>query len=146
MANKAIVKFISIIGILLIATSLYAARKKRVNTDGPTGPAKTVVREVKSDAASMREREKAIVQLKSLLRDYPEGPRKAGVYRRLAELYWDKARGIKDVVMTKYNKTTDKYYELNDPNAPMPELDLSPAWKWNSKAIDVCDYIIKKYP
>ncbi len=131
---------------MLVVSSLYAGRKKRANVAGASGPKKTVIRQVKSDAQSMKERDKAIKQLKDLLHDYPEGPRKAGVYRRLAELYWDKARAIKDVVMSDYNKATDKYYELNDPSAPMPELDLKPAWVWNKKAVDVCDYIIKKYP
>jgi tetratricopeptide (TPR) repeat protein len=98
------------------------------------------------DSKSIKKNEDRIQQLTQLIRDYPEGPRKAEIYRRLAELYWEQARGYKGAIMEEYNKKTNKYYELNDPNLPMPELDLKVAWDWNNKAIEICDYIIKKYP
>jgi len=137
--------------VLFVACTLFAAREKRKTEESPAqskGPAKMVAEpmRVKIDSKAMAQREKAIEQLNELIKEFPEGPKKAEVYRRLAELYWEKARGIKAVIMEEYNKLTDKYYEMNDPNAPMPELDLSEAWKWNEKAIDVCDFIIKKYP
>lgn len=140
-------RLIFLITALLISTVAFGARKKRDTSEDNSGPSKTKmdVYEVKTDSKSMKKRDSAINQLKELIKEYPEGPAKAGVYRRLAELYWEKARGIKAVVMEEYNKKTDKYYELNDPSAPMPELDLKPAWKWNKEAIDVCKYIIKKY-
>lgn len=137
--------------VVLMAGTLLAAREKRKGEEdkgGARGPAKMEVEatKVQIDSKAMAQRDKAIEQLLELLKDFPEGPKKAEVYRRLAELYWEKARGIKAVVMEEYNKKTDKYYEINDPNAPMPELDLKAAWKWNEKAIDICDFIIKKYP
>ncbi|HQN73625.1 MAG TPA: tetratricopeptide repeat protein, partial [bacterium] len=134
--------------ILAFSTSVFAQRKKRDSDTTTTGPAKTKIEtaEVKTDSKSMEKRDEAIKQLNELIKDYPEGPRKAEVYRRLAELYWEKARGIKAVIMDEHNKKIDKYYEMNDPNAPMPELDLAASWEWNNKAIDVCDYVIKKYP
>ncbi len=91
------------------------------------------------DNRSLAQRDKAIEQLLELLQDFPEGPKKAEVYRRLAELYWEKARGIKAIL------TTD-YYKANGPNASISQLDLKEAWKWNEKVIDICDFIIKKYP
>ncbi len=146
-------KFRFIVAILLVLSftlTLSAQRKKREEDETvSTGPAKTRVEtgeKVKTDSKAMAARDDAIKQLNELIKDYPEGPRKAEVYRRLAELYWEKARGIKAVIMDEFNKKTDKYYEMNDPNAPMPELVLDAAWEWNKKAIDVCDYIIKKYP
>ena len=133
--------------IVAFSTTLFAQRKRR-DTETTTGPAQQKVQsiEVKTDSKSMEKRDEAIKQLNELIKDYPEGPRKAEVYRRLAELYWEKARGIKAVIMDDHNKKIDKYYEMNDPNAPMPELDLAASWEWNNKAIDVCDYVIKKYP
>ena len=132
--------------VVLMAGTLLAAREKRKGDEGGSvkGPAKMEVEatKVQIDSKAMAQRDKAIEQLLELLKDFPEGPKKAEVYRRLAELYWEKARGIKAVVMEEYNKKTDKYYELNDPNAPMPELDLKEAWKWNEKATDICDFII----
>jgi len=83
---------------------------------------------VKTDSKSMENRDKAIDQLNELIKDYPEGSRKAEVYRRMAELYWEKAQGIKTEII----------------NAGQTEFKAS--WEWNNKAIDVCDYIIKKYP
>lgn len=137
--------------VLLVAASLFAAREKRKTDEKETkGPAKMDTESAKAkiqiDSKAMAQRDKAIEQLLELLKDFPEGPKKAEVYRRLAELYWEKARGIKAIIMEDYNKKTDKYYELNDPNAPMPELNLKEAWKWNEKAVDTCDFIIKKYP
>lgn len=137
--------------VLLVAGSLFAAREKRKTDEKEMkGPAKMDAESAKAkvqiDSKAMAQRDKAIEQLLELLKDFPEGPKKAEVYRRLAELYWEKARGIKAIIMEEYNKKTDKYYELNDPNAPMPELNLKEAWKWNEKAVDTCDFIIKKYP
>lgn len=137
--------------VLLMAGTLFAAREKRKAEDAPKdakGPAKMALEpsRVQIDSKAMAQRDKAIEQLNELIKDFPEGPKKAEVYRRLAELYWEKARGIKAVIMEEYNKQTDNYYEINDPNAPMPELNLAEAWKWNEKAIDVCEFIIKKYP
>mgnify|MGYP001199605570 FL=1 len=145
--SKSLRALLVIFLILAFSTSVFAQRKKR-DSDTTTGPAKTKIEtaEVKTDSKSMEKRDEAIKQLNELIKDYPEGPRKAEVYRRLAELYWEKARGIKAVIMDEHNKKIDKYYEMNDPNAPMPELDLAASWEWNNKAIDVCDYVIKKYP
>ena len=144
--NKKLISILVALMIISFSLDVMAQRKKRETRS--TGPKKTTmdVKEVKSDKASMEKRDEAIKQLNDLIKDYPEGPRKAEVYRRLAELYWEKAKGIKDVIMKEFNKATDKYYEINDPNAPMPELDLKPSWVWNNKAVDICDYIIKKYP
>lgn len=144
-------KTLAVVVVLLMAGTLFAAREKRKAEEAPKetkGPAKMALEpsRVQVDSKAMAQRDKAIEQLNELIKDFPEGPKKAEVYRRLAELYWEKARGIKAVIMEEYNKLTDKYYELNDPNAPMPELDLKEAWKWNEKAIDVCEFIIKKYP
>ena len=137
--------------VILVAGSLFAAREKRKTDEKDMkGPAKMDTESAKAkiqiDSKAMAQRDKAIEQLLELLKDFPEGPKKAEVYRRLAELYWEKARGIKAIIMEEYNKKTDKYYEINDPNAPMPELNLKEAWKWNEKAVDTCDFIIKKYP
>jgi len=147
MMKKALVALL----VLLVAASLFAAREKRkADEKDVKGPAKMDTESAKAkiqiDSKAMAQRDKAIEQLLELLKDFPEGPKKAEVYRRLAELYWEKARGIKAIIMEEYNKKTDKYYELNDPNAPMPELNLKDAWKWNEKAVDTCDFIIKKYP
>ncbi len=143
-------KYITILILVLFVSSasLMGARQKKENTEEVSQGPKTVAvdKEVKTDSKSAQKRDEAIQQLKDLLKDFPDGPRKAEVYRRLAELYWEKARSIKAVVMEDYNKLTDKYYEMNDPNAKMPELDLSPVWVWNKEAINVCDLIIKKYP
>ncbi len=148
MFKKFIKILIFLIAVVFISTSLFARRAKRtVKSSGPATMKKLKIGPtVKVDTRSMEKRNQAISQLKDLIKDYPEGPRKAEVYRRLAELYWEKARAIKSKLMAEYNKKTDKYYELNDPNAQMPELNLKPAWKWNRKAIDVCDYIMRKYP
>ena len=144
--NKKLISILVALMVISFSLDVMAQRKRRETRS--TGPKKTTmdVKEVKSDKASMEKRDEAIKQLNDLIKDYPEGPRKAEVYRRLAELYWEKAKGIKDVIMKEFNKATDKYYEINDPNAPMPELDLKPSWVWNNKAVDICDYIIKKYP
>jgi len=144
--NKKLISILVALMVISISFNVMAQRKRR--DTGDTGPkkAKIEVKTVKTDRKSMKKRDEAIKQLNDLIKDYPEGPRKAEVYRRLAELYWEKAKGIKDVIMKDFNKSTDKYYEINDPNAPMPELDLKPSWVWNNKAVDVCDYIIKKYP
>lgn len=144
--NKLLRTLLVVVLVLSFSTTVFAQRKKR--DAETTGPKKTQIGsiEVKTDSKSMEKRDEAIKQLNELIKDYPEGPRKAEVYRRMAELYWEKARGIKAVIMVEYNKKTDKYYEMNDPNAPMPELDLKASWEWNNKAIDICDYIIKKYP
>lgn len=143
-------KLVILILVLLLAGSLFAAREKRKAGEGedkPKGPSKVKMEGpvIQTDSKSMLQRDKAIDQLLELIKDFPEGPKKAEVYRRLAELYWEKARSLKAVVMDEYNKATDKYYEMNNPDAPMPELDLKNAWKWNNKAIDICDHIIKKY-
>ena len=97
---------------------------------------------VKTDS----KRDETIKNINELIKDYPEGPRKAGLYRRLAELYWEKATEIKAIIMDDYNKEVDNYYEMNDQNAPMPELNLNQAQEWNKKVVEICDYIIKKYP
>ena len=147
--NKTIRIFLAVLLVLSFSLTLSAQRKKRDDeTTASTGPAKARIEtsNVKTDSKSMEKRDEAIKQLNELIKDYPEGPRKAEIYRRLAELYWEKARGIKAVIMDEYNKKIDKYYEMNDPNAPMPELNLDQSLEWNKKAIEVCDYIIKKYP
>ena len=145
--KKTLYTFIVVVAILSFTTDIAAQRKKR-ETDTTTGPSRTQVetKTVEVDSKAMEKRDEAIQQLQELIKDYPEGPRKAEIYRRLAELYWEQSRGTKGAIMEEYNKETNKYYELNDPNLPMPELDLKPAWEWNNKAIEICDYIIKKYP
>lgn len=72
-------------------------------------------KDIKTDQRSNQKRDEAVKQLNDLIKDFPEGPRKAEIYRRLAELYWEKA-------------TADHSIE------------------WNKKAVEVCEYIIKKYP
>ena len=146
--KKIFYSFIVIVAVMFSTNDISAQRKRREIDDAPVGPSKREVetRTVEVDSRAMEKREQAIAQLKELIRDYPEGPRKAEIYRRLAELYWEQARGIKDAIMQEYNKETNRYYELNDPNLPMPELDLGPAWVWNNKAIEISDYIIKQYP
>ncbi|MBP5406832.1 tetratricopeptide repeat protein [bacterium] len=147
--NKTLRTLLVILLVLSFSTTLFAQRQKRTDeTPASTGPAKTRIEAdaVKTDSKSMQMRDESIKQLNELIKDYPEGPRKAEIYRRLAELYWEKARGIKAVIMDEYNKKIDKYYEMNDPNAPMPELNLDQSLEWNKKAIEICDYIIKKYP
>ncbi len=132
-----------------VSANVYGqTRKKRLAEDEKARPAEMKVEsaQIKTDSKSMEKRDAAITQLTELIKDYPEGKAKAGVYRRLAELYWEKARSVKAVVMADYDKKTDKYYEMNNPNAPMPELDLKAAWTWNNKAIDICELILKKYP
>lgn len=149
MLKSKLLRNLAVIFLILTFSITVFAQRKRRDVETTTGPAKTKiesVEEVKTDTRSMEKRDEAIKQLNELIKDYPEGPRKAEVYRRLAELYWEKARGIKAVIMDEHNKKIDKYYELNDPNAPMPELNLSASLEWNKKAIDVCDYVIKKYP
>ena len=147
--NKTLRVFLAVLLVLCFSLTLSAQRKKRDDeTTTSDGPAKARVETstVKVDSRSMKAREESIKQLNDYLKDAPEGPRKAAQYRRLAELYWEKARGIKAVIMDEYNKKIDKYYEMNDPNAPMPELNLEASLEWNKKAIEICDYIIKKYP
>ena len=147
--NKTLRVFLAVLLVLCFSMTLSAQRKKREDeTTASSTPAKARVETaaVKTDSKSMQARDKSIEELTSLLKDAPETPRKAGHYRRLAELYWEKARSIKAVIMDEYNKKIDKYYEMNDPNAPMPELNLDQSLEWNKKAIEICDYIIKKYP
>jgi tetratricopeptide (TPR) repeat protein len=135
------------VAILSFTNDIFAQRKRR--EDAPAAaPSRTQIetRSVEVDSKAMEKRDEAIQQLQELIKDYPEGPRKAEIYRRLAELYWEQSRVVKGAIMEEYNKATNRYYELNDPNLPMPELDLKPAWEWNNKAIEICDYIIKKYP
>lgn len=140
----------------LIVMDLHGAeRRRRRDTEAESGSA-DMVSEEKKDAErekdleakkeSMKTRNDAIRQLKQLISEYPEGPRKAELYRRLAELYWEQARAIKDVIMAEYNKATDRYYEIGDDTAPAPELNLEPAWKWNRDAVKVCEHILKQYP
>ncbi len=148
--NKTLRAFLVVLLVLSFSTTLFAQRQKRTDeTPASTGPAKTRVEAdaVKTDSRSMKAREETIRELTELLKEMPDShPKKPGQYRRLAELYWEKARGIKAVIMDEYNKKIDKYYEMNDPNAPMPELNLDQSLEWNKKAIEICDFIIKKYP
>ena len=116
--NKTLRVFLAVLLVLSFSLTLSAQRKKRDDeTTASDGPAKARVEAdaVKTDSRSMKARDKSIEELTNLLKDSPESPRKAGHYRRLAELYWEKARGIKAVIMDEYNKKIDKYYEMNDP-------------------------------
>ncbi len=145
--KKTLCTFLVLLAVVT-ATSDLAAQRKRREVDTSTGPARTQVETatIEIDSKAMEKRNEAIRQLQELIRDYPEGPRKAEIYRRLAELYWEQSRATRGAIMEEYQRETNRYYELNDPNLPMPELNLNPAWEWNNKAIEICDYIIKTYP
>ena len=86
--NKTLRTLLVVLLVLFFSMTLFAQRQKRSDETAPAsnGPAKARVEadSVKTDSKSMQMRDESIKQLNELIKDYPEGPRKAEIYRRLA--------------------------------------------------------------
>ena len=75
--------------------------------------------DVKSDSNSITKRNIKIKELLEIIKYRPENPQKAEYYRQLAELYWEQA---------------------------VSERSPEKSQIWFKKTIEICDYIINKYP
>jgi len=93
-----------------------------------------------------RKRDETIRLLIKLLKDFPkEHPKRADMLRRLAELYWEKAKFMYFQKMRKHDKDMAKWVEGGS-KGPEPKLNLMTVQVYNKKAINICEAILKQYP
>ncbi|NOZ85743.1 MAG: tetratricopeptide repeat protein [Deltaproteobacteria bacterium] len=93
-----------------------------------------------------RKRNETIRLLVKLLKDFPKNhPKRADMLRRLAELYWEKAKFMYLQKMRIYNKRYSAWLDSGS-KGPEPKLDLRSIQVFNKKAINICEAILRQYP
>ena len=134
------------------APAQEAAPKKKTDDEGITTDKKdedripldqlTVKDDVKLTSKVGTKIDESIDKLLKILEQYQE----PGTLRRLAEFYWKKAHQLSLDSMQGHQKKMEKWYEGGQkgkaPAEPNPDL-----WhRYNRKAVDLCKFIIDKFP
>lgn len=121
-----------------------ALRKAPAQFKWTTRPEKRDM-DVRADA----KRDEAINKLKKILPTIPDGPQKAELLFRLAEMYWSTYKFRQLAAMRKWDRALQTWYEQGR-KGPQPKLDdvtdIKEAESFRSKTLDLYRTILGKYP
>ncbi|MCC6808303.1 MAG: tetratricopeptide repeat protein [Deltaproteobacteria bacterium] len=114
------------------------------------GPAKLGVyassEDVERDAAADARRDEAISELSKIIPTFEEGPQKADLLYRLAELYWEKAKFTYFQEFRGYDDQVQKWADAGSKKDNEPKLNNSKSEGLKKQAIAIYDQILKRYP
>lgn len=144
-----------VLGVLALPVAAGAAGDKK-DIDLSSGPAS--VEDLQLGAGGLeppevtRKRDESIQMLTELIRGLSDGEVKAVRMVQLAELYWEKAQQLHLSAVARYNKAYDQWYEKTDGGKKRgikePQLSQfdTQSDDVTKKAIQIYEYVLKKYP
>jgi tetratricopeptide (TPR) repeat protein len=89
----------------------------------------------------------SISRLKALLRDSPEGDRKAEMMLRLADLYFEQGQLLYFQALEKHQKYFDDCFNtVENTDDCIPDPDQSDAYGWYAKSVKLYEAILRGYP
>jgi len=86
--------------------------------------------------------DESIAKLMKILNRFQE----PGTLRRLSEFYWKKSHRLNLDLMLAHQKKMDVWFEAGQKGDPPAEPDPETWYKYNRKAVEICDLIIEKFP
>ncbi len=122
-------------------TVVKAKTDPRVNKRGPAKYRSVSGDDFDRDAAAETRRDEAIGELKQIIDSTSEGPDKADLYYRLAELYWEKSRYAYFTEYKAYDEEVAKAKKGSE-----PKLQNQKSEEFKSKALALYDDILTRYP
>ncbi len=86
--------------------------------------------------------DESIAKLMTILENFQE----PGTLRRLAEFYWKKSHQLNLDKMREHQGKMDQWFEAGQKGDPPAEPDNEVWFRYNRKAVEVCEIIIDRYP